>query len=131
MSLNKRFKRKPLRPVLALLALAALVAVVALGASGSPTSANMLGYLAGPPAPAGVGSAQSKVPDLNDGFNQLPPNQRGLSYSTLAHMGLESSQRANIKVEEYESGHMMYLHGPSLAKLKKDVAGFFRETLGR
>jgi len=50
---------------------------------------------------------------------------------TLAHMGLDPGMRANVRVEEYESGHMMYIHGPSLAKLKGDVASFFRGTLGR
>ncbi len=48
---------------------------------------------------------------------------------TLAHTGIDPAVRGNIRVEEYESGHMMYLHGPSLAKLKGDVARFFRDTL--
>ncbi len=50
---------------------------------------------------------------------------------TLAHMGLTSSMRANFKVEEFESGHMMYIHGPSLAKLKGDVAAFLHATLAK
>jgi carboxypeptidase C (cathepsin A) len=50
---------------------------------------------------------------------------------TLAHMGLDPSMRANFKIEEYESGHMMYIHGPSLAKLKGDVGSFLKATLAK
>jgi carboxypeptidase C (cathepsin A) len=50
---------------------------------------------------------------------------------TLAHMGLDPAMRANFKVEEYESGHMMYIHGPSLAKLKRDVTTFLHATLAK
>lgn len=32
---------------------------------------------------------------------------------------------ANIELHEYESGHMMYLHQPSLARLKADLAAFY------
>src|SRR4051795_371420 len=89
MSLNMRLKRKPLRPVLAILSLVALVAVVAWGAFGSPTSANVLGYLAGPPAAAPGSQAQGKeaIPN-NDGFDALPAGMKGLAYSTLVNKGL-------------------------------------------
>jgi carboxypeptidase C (cathepsin A) len=43
---------------------------------------------------------------------------------TLSHLGLDPSLRGNIRVAEYESGHMMYIHKPSLEKLKKDVDSF-------
>ena len=46
------------------------------------------------------------------------------AYYSLAHMGLDKSLRGNITIAEYEAGHMMYLHAPSLAKLKTDVAAF-------
>jgi carboxypeptidase C (cathepsin A) len=39
--------------------------------------------------------------------------------------------RANFKIEEYEAGHMMYLHGASLAKLKVDASAFFKATLAK
>jgi carboxypeptidase C (cathepsin A) len=39
-------------------------------------------------------------------------------------MDLDPSQRANIQVEEYEVGHMVYLQRKALAKLKSDVASF-------
>lgn len=43
---------------------------------------------------------------------------------TLSHMELDPSVRRNIRVEEYEAGHMMYIHDESLAKLKREVASF-------
>ena len=46
------------------------------------------------------------------------------AYYSLEHMGLDKSLRGNITIAEYEAGHMMYLHAPSLAKLKADVAAF-------
>ena len=46
------------------------------------------------------------------------------AYYSLAHMGLDSSLRDNVTIAEYEAGHMMYLHEPSLAQLKADAAAF-------
>ena len=48
---------------------------------------------------------------------------------TLAHMGLDASLRDRISISEYEAGHMMYIHGASLKKLKSDVAAFVRSSL--
>ncbi len=47
---------------------------------------------------------------------------------TLAHMGLQPEQKANVRVETYDAGHMMYLHEPSLKKLKADVAKFLEDS---
>ncbi len=46
------------------------------------------------------------------------------AYYSLSHMGLDASLRDNVIIEEYEAGHMMYLHLASLAKLKRDAARF-------
>jgi carboxypeptidase C (cathepsin A) len=43
---------------------------------------------------------------------------------TLNHMNLDPTQRANIQVEEYEVGHMVYLESKALTKLKADVVKF-------
>jgi carboxypeptidase C (cathepsin A) len=43
----------------------------------------------------------------------------------LDHMGLDSSLVRNITVANYQSGHMIYLHTPALAKLKQDLGAFY------
>ncbi len=43
---------------------------------------------------------------------------------TLAHSGLDAELRAQVVTHEYEAGHMMYIHQPSLLKLKADVDAF-------
>jgi carboxypeptidase C (cathepsin A) len=47
---------------------------------------------------------------------------------TFNHLGLHASLRKNISMGYYEAGHMMYIHQPSLAALKKDLAAFIRST---
>jgi carboxypeptidase C (cathepsin A) len=49
---------------------------------------------------------------------------------TFNHMGLPEELRANIRMRYYEAGHMMYIHTPSLADLKADLAEFIREAVG-
>jgi carboxypeptidase C (cathepsin A) len=46
------------------------------------------------------------------------------AYYTLDHMGLPAPLRSNIRIHEYEAGHMYYIHEPSLRQLGKDMAGF-------
>lgn len=48
---------------------------------------------------------------------------------TFSHLGLNPKLKANISMSEYEAGHMMYIHVPSLLKLKSDVAGFMDSAL--
>jgi carboxypeptidase C (cathepsin A) len=43
---------------------------------------------------------------------------------TLNHLELDPTLHNNITVEYYEAGHMMYIHRPSLARLKENLAGF-------
>ena len=47
---------------------------------------------------------------------------------TFNHMELDESLRENYAMTYYEAGHMMYLHMPSLAKLKADLAEFVKTT---
>jgi carboxypeptidase C (cathepsin A) len=47
---------------------------------------------------------------------------------TLAHMGLDRELHSNVSVTEYEAGHMMYVHEPSLKKFKTDCVGFIKKT---
>ncbi len=44
------------------------------------------------------------------------------------HMGLDEASRKNITMAYYEAGHMMYIHLPSLAQLKDDLAAFVRSA---
>ncbi len=45
------------------------------------------------------------------------------------HLGLDPETRKNVSMGYYESGHMMYIHQPSLAKLKDDLANFIRSAM--
>jgi len=49
---------------------------------------------------------------------------------TIDHLGLDPSLRSHISGAYYESGHMIYAHLPSLAKLKQDTAQFIRASSG-
>jgi carboxypeptidase C (cathepsin A) len=45
---------------------------------------------------------------------------------TFNHLGLDRTLHNNIIMTDYEAGHMMYVHEPSLAQLQRDLAGFVR-----
>jgi len=49
---------------------------------------------------------------------------------TFNHLGLPEALRENIRMGYYEAGHMMYIHQPSLAALKSDLAEFVRSSMG-
>jgi len=49
---------------------------------------------------------------------------------TFDHLGLDPSLRGHLSGAYYESGHMVYAHMPSLAKLKQDTAQFIRTSSG-
>jgi len=48
---------------------------------------------------------------------------------TFDHLELDPSQQGNISMSFYEAGHMMYVHEPSLAQLKSNLAAFLRGTV--
>ncbi|MBP8252303.1 MAG: peptidase S10, partial [Herpetosiphon sp.] len=43
---------------------------------------------------------------------------------TFNHLGLDPEQRKHVTFADYSAGHMMYIHLPSLAQLKHDLAAF-------
>jgi carboxypeptidase C (cathepsin A) len=45
---------------------------------------------------------------------------------TLSHLGLPPDLYANISQSVYAAGHMMYIHEPSLAQLKHELARFMQ-----
>lgn len=50
---------------------------------------------------------------------------------TFDHLELDAALQSNISMGYYEAGHMMYVHEPSLAQLKTDLATFIQETVGK
>ncbi len=48
---------------------------------------------------------------------------------TFNHLELDPTLRDHVSMEYYGAGDMMYLHGPSLAKLKADLAAFVTDAL--
>ncbi len=46
----------------------------------------------------------------------------------IDHLDVADEARDRIRLEFYEAGHMMYLHGPSRQKFRDDLAGFIRDT---
>lgn len=50
---------------------------------------------------------------------------------TFNHLGLHESLRGNVSMGYYEAGHMMYIHLPSVAELKKDLVEFIRDAMPR
>jgi len=47
---------------------------------------------------------------------------------TFDHLGLDPSLVENVSMAYYEAGHMMYIHLPSLVRLKEDLANFVLGT---
>lgn len=50
---------------------------------------------------------------------------------TFNHLGLPDELQRNISMTYYEAGHMMYVHLPSLARLKEDLVGFVKRAAQR
>jgi carboxypeptidase C (cathepsin A) len=48
---------------------------------------------------------------------------------TFNHLGLGPDQRSNVRMGYFEAGHMMYVHQPSLARLKQELAAFIGEAV--
>jgi carboxypeptidase C (cathepsin A) len=48
---------------------------------------------------------------------------------TFNHLGLDKSLHKNVSMEYYEAGHMMYIHMPSLKKMKADLVKFIRSAM--
>jgi len=48
---------------------------------------------------------------------------------TFSHLGLHKILQDNISMEYYEAGHMMYIHMPSLKKMKADLAEFMKNAM--
>jgi carboxypeptidase C (cathepsin A) len=45
---------------------------------------------------------------------------------TFDHIGLTPEMKNNVRMGYYEAGHMMYIHRPSLLKLRQELVEFYR-----
>lgn len=63
------------------------------------------------------------------GYYDLATPYFGTEY-TMSHLSLAPELRGNIEIHEYEAGHMMYIHAPSLEALRGDLAAFYAGTAG-
>jgi carboxypeptidase C (cathepsin A) len=79
-------------------------------------------------------SAMTQNPDLRvfvgNGYYDLATPFHATEY-TFDHLGLDPSLAQHVTLTYYEAGHMMYVHMPSLAQLKKDVAVFIQSATKR
>lgn len=46
----------------------------------------------------------------------------------IGHLDITAEARKRIRIEYYEAGHMMYLHGPSMKAYRNHLAEFIRAT---
>jgi carboxypeptidase C (cathepsin A) len=60
---------------------------------------------------------------IGNGFYDLATPYLATRY-TVNHLHLEPELQSNISMAYYEAGHMMYVHMPSLVRLKSDLAEF-------
>jgi carboxypeptidase C (cathepsin A) len=63
-----------------------------------------------------------------NGYYDLATPYLATNY-TMNHLELDPLLQDNITMAYYEAGHMMYVHLPSLARLKDDLAGFVRSAV--
>ena len=64
---------------------------------------------------------------VGNGYYDLATPYFATEY-TFNHLGLDPSLQSNISMSYYEAGHMMYVHAPSLEKMKSDLAAFILEA---
>jgi carboxypeptidase C (cathepsin A) len=65
---------------------------------------------------------------IHQGYFDLAVPYRTVKY-VLDHLELSPELRANIRIEYYEAGHMMYVHPPSRQKFKRNTAEFIRANI--
>ena len=60
------------------------------------------------------------------GYYDLATPHFAMRY-TLDHMGLPDDRYDSIKIGNYEGGHMMYIHGPSMQRLYAELKAWYRD----
>ncbi|HET7757569.1 MAG TPA: hypothetical protein VFK87_09965 [Steroidobacteraceae bacterium] len=80
-----------------------------------------------------VDLAQALVQDVNlkvlvlCGYYDLATPFSATEY-VMSHLGVPPAASERIKLKYYEAGHMMYVHPPSAAKMKRDLDAFIDST---
>lgn len=81
-----------------------------------------------------LSSAMTRNPFLkvhvSCGYTDLATPYYATRY-TFQHMDLPEPLRKNLFMDDYSSGHMMYLNAPDLKKQKADLARFVRTACGK
>lgn len=67
---------------------------------------------------------------VSSGYYDLATPHFG-AYYTFHHLNIAPELQKNITMDDYESGHMMYLNLPDLKKQKADLAKFIRAAAAR
>jgi carboxypeptidase C (cathepsin A) len=86
-----------------------------------------------PAADTGIDLAHALIrnPDMRilvqQGYFDLATPYRATEYF-IDQMPLPEPLRGNVEIAYYEAGHMMYVHPPSLAAFKRDLAAFIVAT---
>ncbi len=79
-----------------------------------------------------MASAMSKDPNMKvlimNGYYDLATVFYGVEH-TVDHLNLAPEIQDNIIMKYYASGHMMYIHPPSMKKFKTDLSNFINLTL--
>ncbi len=77
-------------------------------------------------------SAMAKNPYMKvfiaSGYYDLATPYYATEY-TFSHMNLDPSVRGNIQIEEYPTGHMIYIEQESLVKMNDDCIKFIQESV--
>jgi len=60
---------------------------------------------------------------IEQGYFDLAVPYRSVEY-VIDHLDVAPDLRANVSIEYYDAGHMMYVHPPSMAKFKKTLSDF-------
>jgi carboxypeptidase C (cathepsin A) len=82
---------------------------------------------------SGVDLADTLIKDPNlrvlvlNGYYDLATPFSATEY-VMVHLGVPSEVGAHVQMRYYEAGHMMYVHPPSLAKMKRDLDAFIDST---
>ncbi|MEZ6135329.1 MAG: peptidase S10 [Pirellulaceae bacterium] len=63
------------------------------------------------------------------GYYDLATPHFAMEY-TLNHLGLAESLRSNISISYFEGGHMMYIYGPAMQRLRQELVAWYAAADG-